>query len=106
MTSSDPVSIVCAGKEDTFALEDAVFAGALANRLLERSDDALEANDAAVAAMGMASRLGDALLPLLRRTAAGRAIMEIGLEGDLDFCADVDRFEVVPEFHDREITLR
>ncbi|MEJ2185884.1 MAG: 2-phosphosulfolactate phosphatase [Gemmatimonadota bacterium] len=104
-TSDEPVSIVCAGKENRFAREDAVFAGALANRLLERADDVLERNDAAVAAMAMATRFGGSLLPLLRRTAAGQAIIEIGLEGDLDFCADVDRFDVVPEFEDRKITL-
>jgi 2-phosphosulfolactate phosphatase len=103
--SNEPVCIVCAGKEDTFALEDAVFAGALANRLLELADDVLERNDAAVAAMAMATRFGGSLLPLLRRTAAGQAIIEIGLEGDLDFCADIDRFDVVPEFMDRKITL-
>jgi 2-phosphosulfolactate phosphatase len=103
--SNEPVSIVCAGKEDTFALEDAVFAGALANRLLELADDVPERNDAAVAAMAMAKRFGNSLLPLLRRTAAGRAIIEIGLEADLDFCADVDRFDAVPEFKDRKITL-
>jgi len=104
-TSDAPVSVVCAGKEGTFALEDAVFAGALANRLLELKDDALERNDAAVAAMALATRFGGSLLPLLRRTAAGRAIIEIGLGGDLDFCADIDRFDVVPEFKDRKITL-
>jgi len=101
----DPVSIVCAGRAGMFALEDAVFAGALANRLLELVDGGLERNDAAVAAMAMAKRFGRSLRPLLRRTAAGQAIIEIGLEDDLDFCADGDRFDIVPAFRDRKITL-
>lgn len=100
-----PVAVVCAGRERRFALEDALGAGLLIARLAERAGVALELNDAGLAAAELARRYGGDLAAALARTAAGRQLDEAGLGEDVGFCATVDRHAVVPELHDRQITL-
>jgi 2-phosphosulfolactate phosphatase len=100
------LTIVCAGREKRFSLDDAVCAGALVTGLRERlGRGAVELNDAAyTAALAARARL-DALEPLLGRTAAGRQLVEAGLGEDLAFCAQLDRHAIVPHFRDRQVTL-
>lgn len=101
---STPIAIVCAGREGRFALEDAVCAGALAERLVEDAPGR-ELNDGARAARQFANRCGDDYQAVLASTAAGRHLASIGRAEDLAFCARVDRTDVVPRFRDRKITL-
>ncbi len=98
-------AVVCAGREKRFALEDAVCAGMLVARVADRTGAPLELNDAGAAAVALAGRYGADLVAMLERTAAGRQLIEAGLGEDLAFCATVDRHGVVPELHDRQITL-
>jgi 2-phosphosulfolactate phosphatase len=99
------VVMICAGRENRFALEDALCAGHLIGRLAKgATEDAQELNDAARAARALA----DARKPtkrLFTLTDGGRALIEIGLADDLDICAEVDRHGVVAEMRDRAITL-
>ncbi len=99
---SDPV-LICSGREKHFGLEDAVFAGAVAARLMEARPGEWEPNDGALAVLALAERfeLDEALFA---STVAGRAIAAAGLGEDLAFCAHVDRHTVVPVLHDRQIT--
>lgn len=98
------VVLLCSGRERHFALEDAVCAGLLAERLLQLRPDDRAVNDGTRAARSLAREFG-AGEALFRSTAAGRAIAEAGLEDDLPFCAQVDVHDVVPVLHERNITL-
>ena len=98
-------AIVCAGRERHFGLDDAVLAGQIAARLMEERPEAEWAlNDGARAAVALASAFPDpaALLP---ETDAGAGIEAAGLAEDIPFCAQVDRHDVVPVLHDRQVTL-
>lgn len=125
------LAVVCAGRDDAFALEDASCAGLLLRRVaLWREDDpsagrthpeggGTEAdtpatpppagwrramNDAAVAAWTLAARPPiDA--SFLHGTDAGSALAELGLGADLELCAELDRYPVVPTMRDRQIVL-
>ena len=101
-TGAEPV-LLCSGRDRQFALEDALCAGMLAAGLRSSAAAAWQMNDAAVAAIALADRFGrpDELFPT---TDAGRAIIEVGLGDDLPFCAEMNRHQVVPVFHDRHIT--
>jgi phosphosulfolactate phosphohydrolase-like enzyme len=61
-------------------------------------------NDGALAAVALGRAFPDpaALFP---ETAAGRGITEAGLEPDLEFCAEMDRHDVLPILADRQLTL-
>ncbi len=98
------VTLVCAGREGRFALEDAVCAGAVV-RGLEESGPALELNDGAIAARGLARRHMADLHRMLELTTAGRHLGDAGLGDNLSFCAQVGRSDVVPRFRERKLTL-
>lgn len=99
------VTVVCAGREGRFALEDAVCAGAIVQGLVEARGPECRLNDGATAALALADRHLDGLERMLEGTAAGRHLQEVGRGEDLAFCARVDRTDVVPRFRDRKLTL-
>ena len=98
------VSIVCAGRQGRFALEDAVCAGMLLEALAERTGDALEGDDAAGAARTLAASHAPTR-EMLAATAAGRDLIDAGLGDDLEVCANIDRLDLVPVIRDRHIEL-
>lgn len=100
-----PAMIVCSGRERRFALEDALCAGALIRRTAEIAGEPLEMNDAARAAVELLGVYGDDLARTFAGTAAGRQLIDAGLEADLEYCTRVDVHAVVPELRDRQITL-
>lgn len=105
LAGEERVAVVCAGKEGRFALEDAVCAGALARAVVDAAETTPALNDGAVAAVDLAKRHMRSVRAMLKKTAAGRAITEIGLADDMEFVAQVDWFQGVPVFDDRKITL-
>lgn len=103
IASDAAVAVVCAGREKRFALEDAVCAGMLVERLKGRGTRH-ELNDAGLAALELAKIHDQDLDGMMRRTAAGQQLLEIGHEHDLVYCAGVDQLDVVPRLEDRRIT--
>lgn len=102
---ADPV-FLCSGREGKFGLDDAVVAGKMAAGVMAALPDAeWELNDGARAAIALAEAFGGEVLEMFRATAAGRQIEEAGLGDDLRVCAELDRHDVVPVLHDRQITI-
>jgi 2-phosphosulfolactate phosphatase len=101
VAGSPRVAVICAGREGRFAIEDALCAGMLLGRLAG-GEEALELEDAGRAALALAGAFG-ADAGFLSGTLAGRALAEIGLAEDVDWCARVDAHELVPELADRMI---
>lgn len=99
------VVVICAGREGLFALEDAVCAGILVRRLEAQRGEALELGDGARAARALCD-LVEPDARFLADTDAGRSLALLGMDGDLDWCARLDRHRVVPEMADRMIRLR
>ena len=101
-SGAEPV-FLCSGRETKFGLEDAVCAGRMAAAVMAAEGE-WELNDGARAALALAERWPD-LEALFAEVGAGRQIVEAGLGDDLAFCAQVDVLDVVPVFHDRQISL-
>jgi 2-phosphosulfolactate phosphatase len=101
----DRICVVCSGTRGRFALDDAFCAGALIARLAP--------GDGAPSAGGGPADLDDAALAarLLYRSGQGREreflwgveaaryLRDRGFGADVDFCAQVDRFPVVPAWN-------
>lgn len=108
VSGASVLALVCAGKEGRFALDDAVCAGLLLRELAlvlgESGPGRLVLNDQSRSALALA-----AAFPLdeafLRSCAAGAALVDIGLEGDLAACARPNRYALVPEMEDRVLHL-
>jgi 2-phosphosulfolactate phosphatase len=104
VASDEVLTVLCAGRADQFAVDDALCAGHLVNRIVEDGEGLCELNDAARAARAFAKGLSPDRA-FLDGTAAGRALAEVGLADDLDLCGEVDRHDVVPVMLDQAITL-
>jgi 2-phosphosulfolactate phosphatase len=96
------VTIVCAGSERQFGLEDGACAGRLVRGL--RRGREVSMNDAAHACVLLDRRYGDELETLFADAAHGRALAEAGFAEDLALCAQVDAFAVLPVYADRQIS--
>jgi 2-phosphosulfolactate phosphatase len=103
LRSGTDLSIVCAGHEGHFALEDAACAGRLTKEITRRLTN-VELNDAAFAAMQIDRRFGDDLNKLFEASVHGRALAAAGFEADLAACAAIDAHPVLLVYQDRQIT--
>jgi 2-phosphosulfolactate phosphatase len=97
------VVLLCAGREKAFALEDAACAGRYVRHLF-RGGESLELNDAAQAAMLIERRYGDHIDRVFADAEHGRALREAGFAQDLEACASLDAYPVIPVYQERQIT--
>jgi 2-phosphosulfolactate phosphatase len=100
----DALVVLCAGRQGRFSLEDAVCAGHLLLRLGAGAEDDVELNDAGRAVVALAKTIKPNQA-FLAKTDGGIALAEIGLEGDLEACGQLDLHEIVPEIHDQALTV-
>jgi 2-phosphosulfolactate phosphatase len=80
-----PWIVVCAGFEGDFGLDDTLVAGALAEALEELSPFA-----------ALYRSVSQDLAATLLHSQAGQELVKIGLQDDVPFCAERDRFTLVP----------
>jgi 2-phosphosulfolactate phosphatase len=97
------ISIVCAGTEGHFSLEDAACAGRYV-RAIMKPEVSVTANDAACACALIDRKYGDNIAKIFKDSTHGQALAEAGFAGDLVACASVDSHPVVPIYQDRQIT--
>ena len=99
---AERVLVLCAGRNDRFALDDALCAGLLVQRLVDATAAEVDLSDGARAAreLAVATPPTEALLA---STASGRQLVDIGLGADLATCAALDRSEVVPQMKERVV---
>jgi len=104
LSEAEDLLIVCAGREGRFALDDALCAGNLIKKVVEAKEAEAVLNDAGRVALELASAY-PVTADFLRSTAAGAALKTVGLDGDLELCASLDRYSSVPEMKERQISL-
>ncbi|HXT49301.1 MAG TPA: 2-phosphosulfolactate phosphatase [Gemmatimonadaceae bacterium] len=98
------LTLVCAGRDKLFSLEDAACAGRYVrniSKLLEKVD----LGDGAFASTVIDRKYGDRLDELFADSEAGQALADAGFAADLETCAAVDSCPVIPILQDRQITL-
>jgi 2-phosphosulfolactate phosphatase len=100
---STDISIVCAGTEGHFSLEDAACAGRYV-RSIKKPGVSLEENDASCAAALIDRKYGDNISKIFKDSSHGRALIEAGFGGDLETSLLVDSNPVVPIYQDKQIT--
>ena len=100
---SNDISIVCAGTEGHFSLEDAACAGRYV-RSITQASPSITTNDAARACALIDGRYGDNIAEIFKESSHGRALAEAGFGDDLIACAQLDSHPVVPIYQDRQIT--
>jgi 2-phosphosulfolactate phosphatase len=98
------VTIICAGRDRHFALEDAGCAGRYVNNVSKRMASSIALNDAAQACALIDRKYGDQVQRLFDASEHGRALRDAGFGDDLAACAALDSFPVIPLYQDRQIT--
>jgi phosphosulfolactate phosphohydrolase-like enzyme len=100
------VAVLCSGRERGFALEDAYAAGRFAQALIPPgARRRVELNDAAIAALELIKRYGDRWKRAVAASAAARDLIAKGLKHDVIAATECDRYDVVPVYAERQITL-
>lgn len=92
------VAFVCAGNGfgTQFSLDDAVACGLLVQTLAQRYGNELHLKDGAKAAQCLSDAYSGQALRAFRDSSHGAHVQRIGLGHDLLFCAQIDRYAVVP----------
>jgi 2-phosphosulfolactate phosphatase len=99
------IDVLCAGKFNQFAIEDAVCAGIMLTELQRKTGREPVLNDGATAALLLAEKYRDAIPEIVVNSQHGRYLAEIGAEADLPFCADLNHLPILPAFNDGRITI-
>lgn len=100
-----PVLIFCASWKDRFSLEDTIFAGALAERLLE-SDEFETICDAVTASIDLWSLAKDDLNGYILKAAQKDRLASKGLDDCIEFCHQLDFTNLVPYFSNGELLAK
>ena len=96
------VHLVCAGTGGAIAMEDCLFAGALARRLVEQG--MRQGNDESLLTVGawsFAAAMPGGLDHALRSAQGGRNLSGLGMDADIAVCATVDASPVTPRMDAR-----
>jgi 2-phosphosulfolactate phosphatase len=96
------IVILCSGWKDQFSLEDAVFAGALATKLLGSGKYATTC-DSAAAAIDLWHQANPDLLNYHKKASHTHRLREIGQDASIPFCFQLNACEVVPRLLDGRI---
>ena len=97
------VTLVCAGRDRQFSLEDAACAGRYVVGLSKRLTG-IALSDAAHACSLINRKYGEQLVRLFDSSEHGQALRAAGYGDDLAMCAAVDSSAVIPLYQDRQIT--
>lgn len=97
---ANDVLIVCAGWKGKVCIEDTLFAGALAGKLI----DGFECeDDSTLAALTLYGFAKDNLYQYLLQSSHYKRLSHLESGKDVAFCIEIDRFDVVPYLSGREI---
>lgn len=100
--SAQDVAILCSGRYGKFSLEDFVCAGKMVEGLLPQGT---VANDGAHAALDLFKYYRSQIPEVVRNCVHGKYLAELGFSVDLEHCARLDIFQVVPALIEGKVRL-
>jgi len=96
MEKGQDVTMICAGTEERFSLEDILAVGAIINRLKDKLY--VETDDLGLVSCYMYENNKDDLNGILRNTYHYSWLVELGLEKDIEDCLSIDTAPIVPVY--------
>lgn len=102
------IFLICAGRHGQPALEDLYCAGLVAQRLqsdFAKSGIPAELSDAAILAAEYAEVNRQQPLAVLTGSEHGRYLLGIGFAADLEFASQMDKYDIVPRFDGKRISI-
>ena len=103
---SQEIVILCSGRDRMFALEDAYAAGRFVQALVPGNmRHSADFNDAAIAAVELVRRYGEEWKRAITASAAAQELRKRGFRADIAAAAEVDKYDIVPAYSGKLITL-
>jgi 2-phosphosulfolactate phosphatase len=100
------LTILCGGRENGFALEDAYAAGRFVEAIVPgKLRRTLEANDAVIVARELVRKFGHHWQKAVRASAHARFLKQRGFGADVAFATQQDASDIVPGYTDHRITI-
>lgn len=102
------IALICSGTHGTLALEDTYCAGLIVKQIEALAKDrsiTLDLADGAAIAGAFSALNKDRALIMLSTGHHGQELLELGFKADLEFAAQVDKYQVTPVFAEDRITL-
>jgi 2-phosphosulfolactate phosphatase len=96
--------ILCAGRNNSFSLEDTVCAGKLISEIMKSKKD-LELSDTAISSIALNKALGKNLAKMLSESEHGKLLLENGFEEDIKFCSKLNTINAIPYFTGNVVKL-
>jgi len=94
-----PVLLLCSGWKDRFNIEDAMYAGAVVNKLSEHKDF-YDMGDSALAAKYLFQTGFKNPVRFLHNSSHKERLAKLGLKDDVKYCLQVDKTSVIPILKD------
>ncbi len=104
-TLREDFTIICAGKENNFCIEDTVCAGRIIKKLMRAIDEEVVLDDAGTTSLILDTYYGKQIAKMLKSCDHGRYLAEIGFADDLKLCGSIDAINVLPLFIGNVIKL-
>jgi len=100
------LTILCAGREKAFALEDAYAAGRFVEAVVPgKLRRAVEVNDAVIAARELVRKFGNDWKKAVTASTHARYLKGRDFAQDVAFSVQVDTYQLVPVYADRRVTI-
>lgn len=96
LSQDSDVLLLCAGWKDRFNLEDTLFAGAVARKLVRYSDKYTTIDDSTYASTYLFEQVRDDLQGFLKLASHGKRLEKLNLQDDIEYCLRFDTSNVVP----------
>lgn len=100
LAANRDIVIVCSGTQDQFSLEDGLCAGSLMEHLIT---EPISCNDFAKTMLYAFQNVKSNLKDTLKQCTNGQKLIRLGHENDIDFCSELNRFEVIPYLKEHRI---
>jgi len=92
----DEIQILCSGSSGPFCIEDTVCAGNIISELSKIKNQP-ELTDAGLASLLLYERHENNILAMLKNSEHGKLLIENGFGKDIEFCSQVNLFQVAPK---------
>jgi 2-phosphosulfolactate phosphatase len=98
-------TIICAGKENNFCIEDTVCAGRIIKKLMRSIDEDVVLDDTGNMSLILDTYYGKQIGKMLKSCDHGRYLTDIGFGEDIKLCGTIDAIDVLPLFTGNVIKL-
>lgn len=98
------IEIVCSGRNNSFSLEDALCAGFIADKILQKEKEAV-LTDSTKTAITLKKKYGQNIFETLKDSEHGKILIENGFEDDIEYCSKNSVIDIIPYYNNGSLKI-